>query len=121
MVGQLIGQKWRALHGVNKHDEFLQVERARGQRPFLATALVDVEPKVAKRLQVAIYGLAFGLEVVIGELLDDLLRREPVRAVGLFHQGFKQEQKPELLIWSVRHVVSFRRQIQNKTRYWDSL
>ena len=28
MVGQLIGQKRRTLHGVNKHDEFLQVERA---------------------------------------------------------------------------------------------
>ena len=110
MVGQFIGQKRRALHRIDKHDELLQVEWARSQGPFLAAALVDVESKVAKRLQVAIDGLSLGLEVVIGELLDDLLRREPVRAVGLFHQGFKQEQKPELLIWSVRHDVSFRRQ-----------
>ena len=28
VVGQLIGQKRRTLHGVNKHDELLQVERA---------------------------------------------------------------------------------------------
>ena len=28
VVGQLIGQKWRTLHGVNKHDELLQVEWA---------------------------------------------------------------------------------------------
>ena len=44
-IGCALRQKWRALHRVHQHDEFLNSKRTIGQIPFPTASLLDGQPE----------------------------------------------------------------------------